>query len=413
MLMRRTKLIKELKEQSITIVSSGQLVKQSLDQYYPFFVDNNFYYLTNIVQENVYLVIIKGNNQVKTILFLEPFDAHKALWVGTGLSFEAAKKIAQVDEVLPINSFKAVVSSYLTLARSAVFGEINHLYFDFNNSLLEKNNQLTTLVKNFQESYPYLTINNLHPFLSYLRMFKDKNEINNLKKAIEITKEGILLMMKEAQRGMKEHELEAFFHYVLYKHGVRPAFKTIAASGVNATILHYENNNDVINDNELILFDLGASYLGYAADISRTFPISGKFTERQKQYYQLVLTVNKKVIDYLKPGVTNQEVNDYAKSLLAEGLIKMGKITTKEELGKYYYHSIGHFLGLDVHDVGLYTKPFQAGQVFTVEPGLYIKDENIGIRIEDDILITETGNINLSQGIIKEITEIEKFMKKK
>lgn len=412
MKLRRSKLTEKLNNQSISIFYSGKAPKQSLDQFYPFYVNNNFYYLTNINQENAYLVIIKGNGVSESLLFIEPFDEFKALWVGSGLSFEEAKQISGVNRVLPIESLNNVLASYLSLSRSATFGFIENVYFDFSNSLLEEKDHVYKLSKEIHNHYPYLKQLNSHPILSELRMFKDSSEVEKIKKAIDVTKEGIELMMKHAKPQMKEHELEAFYHFVLYKHGLRPSFKTIAASGVNATVLHYENNNDLINDEELILFDLGVSYEGYASDISRTFPVNGKFTKRQKEYYEIVLNANKKVIEFIKPGVTNEEVNNYAKKLLAEGLIKLGKIKTAEELSKYYYHSIGHFLGLDVHDVGHYTKPFAEGQIFTVEPGLYIKEENIGIRIEDDILITKDGNINLSEAIIKEVTDIEEFMKK-
>lgn len=409
---RRENYFKNVKDASISIFYSGKEVKQSLDQNYPFYVNNNFYYLTNINQADAYLVLIKGNKMTKSLLFIEPYDHLKALWTGEVLTFEKAKELSGVEEVYPLNALKQVISSYLTLARSAVFGVLEHLYFDFTNSMLEEKDHLYYLSKEFKNFYPYLNQENAHPILSELRMVKDDMEVNNIKKALEITKEGILLMMKHAKPLMKEHELEAFYHFTLYKHGVRPSFKTIAASGVNATVLHYEKNNDVINDYELILFDLGVSYNEYASDISRTFPVNGKFTDRQKAYYEIVLNANKKVIEFIKPGVTNKEVNDYAKKLLAEGLIKLGKITDESELSKYYYHSIGHFLGLDVHDVGNYIKPFKEGEIFTVEPGLYIKEENIGIRIEDDILITKDGNINLSKDIIKEVNDIEEYMKK-
>ena len=204
-----------------------------------------------------------------------------------------------------------------------------------------------------------------------------------MKEAIKITNEGINLMMKKARPGMVEHELEAYFEYTLKKHGVITSFDTIAASGTNGCILHYSDNNRKTEDNELILFDLGAYKNNYASDISRTFPLNGKFTELQKKYYDIVLDCNKKCIKFVKPGVTWKELNDYAKDILSEGLIKLGKIKEKEELIKYYYHSIGHYLGLDVHDVGPYTESLKEGQVITIEPGLYVKEDNIGIRIED------------------------------
>ncbi|NLL68730.1 MAG: Xaa-Pro dipeptidase, partial [Acholeplasmataceae bacterium] len=254
-------------------------------------------------------------------------------------------------------------------------------------------------------------INNIHQEIAALRMIKSSDEIDNIKKAIKITNEALNNVLKNIKSGIYEYEVVADYNYILGKHNVEPSFDTIAASGHNATVLHYVENNSVIPKNSLMLFDLGVNYSNYASDISRTYPVDGKFTPRQKEFYELVLKANKETIKMLKPGVTWKEFNDYAKDILSSGLIKMGLIKEKEEISKYYYHSIGHFLGLDVHDVGVYNVALQAGMVVTVEPGLYISEEDIGIRIEDDILITENGSINLSIDIPKEIDEIEKLMK--
>jgi Xaa-Pro aminopeptidase len=264
-----------------------------------------------------------------------------------------------------------------------------------------------------QNLYPNLIVNNLHPLLGELRSVKHEKEVALISEALAITKTGIETLMQQAKPGMREYALEAHYNFVLNTNGVTPSFNTIAASGSNATILHYEKNDAVMKDNDLILFDLGVKKDLYCSDISRTFPVNGKFTARQKQIYEIVLEANKKSIDMLKPGVTFKEFNDFGRKILAEGLMKIGKINTEDEVLKYYYHSLGHFLGLDVHDVGNYTKPFEKGQILTVEPGLYLADEGIGIRIEDNILLTEQGHINLSQSIIKEIVDIESFMSKK
>jgi len=219
--------------------------------------------------------------------------------------------------------------------------------------------------------------------------------------------------MINARSGIYEYQLESFFdQYLRYNGQRRNSFKTIAGSGVNATILHYSKNNTIIGEGELILFDLGAEVDYYIADITRTFPISGKFSKRQKDVYQAVLNVNKKCIEYLKPGITWKELNLYANKLITEELKALGLIKEDHELVKYYWHSIGHSIGLDTHDPSLYNVPLQEGMVITIEPGIYIEDEKIGVRIEDNVLITKEGPVNLSKDIIKEVKDIEAFMKK-
>ena len=215
---------------------------------------------------------------------------------------------------------------------------------------------------------------------------------------------------------MKECELEAYFDFLCKSRGVKDfAFKTIAAAGKNATILHYVDNNSEMKNGDLILFDLGAQFNYYNGDISRTFPINGKFTDRQKDVYNAVLRVNEKVIKAMKPGINFLELNKQAKEWIAKECINLGLITNKEDVSKYYYHSIGHSLGMDTHDTDMPNRDtnFVAGMIYTVEPGIYIEEEGIGIRIEDDILITEDGRENLTEKMIKTVDEIEKFMLKK
>jgi Xaa-Pro aminopeptidase len=212
--------------------------------------------------------------------------------------------------------------------------------------------------------------------------------------------------------GLFEYELQAEYNYVLNKNRTTPSFDTIAASGKNATVLHYIDNDSKIPENQLVLFDLGVDYDYYCSDVTRTIPSSGKFTKRQKEVYEVVLEANKKSIEWLRPGVTIKEFNDYGKKILIEGAKKLGLIKEDSEISKYYYHSLGHYLGLDVHDVGNYAKPIPEGALITIEPGLYIAEEGIGIRIEDDVVVTKDGAINLTKDIIKEVADIEAFMKK-
>ena len=226
-----------------------------------------------------------------------------------------------------------------------------------------------------------------------------------------MTKNGIYEMMKNAKNCNYEYEVESFYVWSLKKQNTIESFKTICASGINATILHYESNNMPFFDDTLILCDLGSLNNNYASDITRTFPKCGKFSEIQKNIYNIVLNCNKTMISKLKDGYSRRSYEEEARNLLAKGLIEIGIIKEIDEIDKYYYHSVGHMLGLDVHDVGKFDE-FKEGMVVTCEPGLYIPELKIGVRIEDDILITKNGSKNLSKDIIKEVSEIEEFMAK-
>ena len=222
--------------------------------------------------------------------------------------------------------------------------------------------------------------------------------------------------MKNSRPSLYERQLDAYFDFSIKFNGANcKSFNTIAASGKNGTILHYEENDSIMEDNTLVLLDLGCEYKHYCSDITRTIPVNGKFTPRQKEVYESVLIVNEEVIKMIKPGLLYQDFQSKAKDMLAEECIKLGLITDKNEVGKYYYHGVGHFLGLDVHDVGridMGERAFEPGMIFTVEPGLYIAEEGIGIRIEDDVLVTDDGYENLSKDIIKSVSDIEQFMSK-
>ena len=297
-------------------------------------------------------------------------------------------------------TMKEEINLYLDLERMSANreGTISHRFA----------NEITT-------KYPQVRINNVYSKIGELRLKKSQEEVDKIKKAIEITKSGIEKLMSEARVGMKEYELEAYFDFNCKVKGATGlAFTTIAAAGENATTLHYVDNNCELKENDLILFDLGAEYNCYNADISRTFPVNGKFTERQKEVYNAVLRVNEEIINLIKPGMKYKYVNEKATELIAEECIKLGLIKYKSEVRKYYYHSIGHSLGMDTHDIETPHRDiiFEPGVVFTVEPGIYIAEEGIGIRIEDDILVTEDGVINLSSDIIKTVEEIENFMSK-
>ena len=412
---RRNTYASKVVEPSLSLFFSGKAPQRSNDQNYLFSVNRNFYYLTGIDQQHVVLLIAKGVNKVDSYLFIEPIDPVKALWDGAGLSFEEAAKVSEIDVkyVKPLDTLNIFVSQLLSTNRRALYGQIETIYLDLERQSDTSSQTPAQIFASYlQKDYPFVNIKTNQMILAEQRMIKDISEIDTIKKAISITDEGLNRIMKHLAPGKTEFGMQAEYNYVLNYHRTTPSFDTIAASGKNATILHYIENKDEIKDNTLLLLDLGVELNHYCSDITRVFPANGTFSERQKAVYEVVLEANKKTIEWLKPGVTLKEFNDYGKSILIEGAKKLGLIKEDLEIEKYYYHSLGHYLGLDVHDVGNYSLPIPEGALITVEPGLYIAEEAIGIRIEDDVLVTKVGAINLSKQIIKEIKDIEAFMKK-
>lgn len=406
----RDNLLDKIKDNSIVILFAGKAIQKTGDQTYPFTPNRNFYYLTGIKEEDHILVMTKINGVKSSKLYIKDIDLEMEKWVGKSIRKEEAEEIAAVDEVKFKSQFDGDIHGMITMKE-----EIN-LYLDLERMSANREGTISHRFANeITTKYPQVRINNVYSKIGELRLKKSQEEVDKIKKAIEITKSGIEKLMSEARVGMKEYELEAYFDFNCKVKGATGlAFTTIAAAGENATTLHYVDNNCELKENDLILFDLGAEYNCYNADISRTFPVNGKFTERQKEVYNAVLRVNEEIINLIKPGMKYKDVNEKATELIAEECIKIGLIKDKSEVRKYYYHSIGHSLGMDTHDIETPHRDiiFEPGVVFTVEPGIYIAEEGIGIRIEDDILVTEDGVINLSSDIIKTVEEIENFMSK-
>lgn len=402
---RREKLLNNLEKNSILLAFSGEAKHKSADQYFPYFSERNFNYLTGLNRPNfIYL----GVNPNLEYLFIEKNDEELARWIGDKLSKEEASKISDIplNNILYLEDFTDFLDNKIFGYRKTL-GNISNVYLD-----LDKTSNCLNYAKTLKDKYLFINLKNSNNLIADLRTIKDESEINNIKKAINITNLALQNVLKNIKPNKYEYELEADYNYILNLNNVEVSFKTIAAGGKRGTILHYEDNNQKVLDNELVLFDLGVYYNNYASDISRTYPVSGKFTERQKQFYEIVLKANKETIKNVKPGWTFKQFHQFGKDILIDGLKKLGKIKSDDEITKYYFHSLGHYLGLDVHDVGNYDRVIEEGMVITVEPGLYISDESIGIRIEDDILITKDGCINLSESIIKEIDDIETYINK-
>ncbi|MED1114041.1 aminopeptidase P family protein [Bacillus paramycoides] len=404
----RERLKKTLPDESITILFAGQAPHMSADAHYKFVPNRNFYYLTGIDEPNVIFMLKKFGDSVEETLFIEKSDPVLEKWVGKTVSKEEAEKLSGIKKVVYIESFEKIMSNTL-------FTE-NVKYVNLDLELREwKGTETKTLAfaKHVREQYPHITIGNVYPNICELRVFKTEEEIEIIKEAIAITKEGIYNVLKHAKADMMEYELEAHFDFTLKSSGIKHhAFNTILASGKNATVLHYEDNDAKVGQSDLVLLDLGAQKDYYNADISYTFPASGTFSSRQKQIYNIVLKALKETTELIKPGLKFAALNEHTKKVLAEECKAIGLIQEDEELTKYYYHGVSHFLGLDTHDVGTYKdRVLEEGMVITIEPGLYIEEESIGIRIEDDILVTKDGYENLSKDIIREVEEIEEFMR--
>ncbi|WP_419394100.1 aminopeptidase P family protein [Cytobacillus praedii] len=405
----RNHLYEELKDESLLILFGGKAPQKSADEAYKFVPNRNFYYITGIDEPNIIFIARKKGSKVEEFLFIEKSDPVLEKWVGKSITISEAIETSGIENILYLDQFESTLSQ--TLISESVF----HVYLDLERRELDS---VTTKAQQFaskiQTNYPYVHINNVYPVISELRVYKKPAEIEKIKKAIEITQNGIRNVMKHAKPGMKEYQLEAHFDFILNSEGVKEhAFPTIVASGGNGTVLHYEKNNAFAEDGTLVLLDLGAQFEYYNADISYTFPVNGKFTEKQKMYYNIVLKALRETTALIKPGVPFAKLNEMTKKVLADECIKVGLIKKEHEISEYYYHGVSHFLGLDTHDVGSYKDlVLQPGMVLTVEPGLYIADEEIGIRIEDDVLVTETGYEVLTKDIIRSVEDIEAFMQK-
>lgn len=402
----RKELGKALEDNSILLLFAGTAPYKSADEQYQFAPNRNFYYLTGIDREKIILLISKIDGDISEKIFVERPDPVMARWIGARMTAEEAKEVSGVENIDYLDKFEETIGSILERNR------IEKLYLDLERQEIRA--AITDpqyFAKMINERYPYIEIKNAYYHIAKLRVIKSDEEIQLMKKAIEITQEGIENMIDNIKPGMMEYEIEAYFDFTLKKNGIyEKAFKTIAASGKNATILHYVENNCRAEDGDLILFDLGAQYKYYNADISRTFPVNGKFTERQKQVYSVVLKAKEAVEEAARPGLPYKELNEIAKKVLTEGCKELGLIRDDKELVKYYFHSVSHYLGSDAHDIGIYNTVLKPGMVITNEPGLYIEEEGIGIRIEDDLLITEDGCENLSKDILKTVEEIEDYM---
>lgn len=403
---RRKQVLKQMEQQSVLILYSGIASHVSADEYYPFEANRHFFYLTGLRREHMILVMSKNGDVLKTTLYIEEADPSAERWTGKMVTAEEARETSQISDVRFLDSFEPNMNYMLAAT------EIKHVYFDCYRHQKEDMADYNLIqAQEFAAAYPGIAVHNLWPIVTRLRMQKDAAEEELLRKAVDITGKALEHVMKNLQPGMKEYQVQANFEYMIRYLGAEGvSFSTIAGSGKNGTMLHYETNQDTCQNGSLVLLDLGAKYQGYCADITRTYPVNGKFDERQRKVYDIVLKANRAVAAAAKPGLTTRDLNDICKKILAEGCMGLGLIQEENEIGKYYMHGVSHHLGIDVHDVALDAVKLAPGSVISDEPGLYIDEWEIGIRIEDDLMITEEGCVVLSEQIIRDADEIEAFM---
>ncbi|NLL27814.1 MAG: M24 family metallopeptidase [Bacteroidales bacterium] len=414
----RKSLEKKLQKNSLVVLAGNELIPQSADQFYPFRQNSDFYYLTGIDEENAMLCLCPHHpdSKLREVLFIQETNPTMVIWNGKRLNKEEASEISGIKTIKWTSDFDMVLRN-LALNSETIYLGLNE-YTNFSSKFTDVNQRLINKIKS---EYPLHKYERLTPLTTELRLCKSKEEIQMTKKAIDITKEAFLAVLKMTKAGIMEYEIEAEITHNFIKRGASGhAFSPIVASGVNACILHYITNDSKIKNGDLVLIDFGAVYGNYTSDCSRTFPANGNFSPRQKQCYNAVLDVLKESRKFFVPGTTIEEINKKVAALLENKMVELGlfsKIDIKNNPSetplyfKYYMHGASHFMGIDVHDVGSKPTVLKKGMILTCEPGLYIKEENIGIRIENNILVDEKP-IDLTADIPFEADEIEFLMKK-
>lgn len=430
--LNRQKLFEYLPINSVALIASGGEQIRNRDVEYPFRAQSDFFYLTGFTEPDSVLILLKkalqGKPVLETHLFLRPKDPEQETWQGRRLGVESAPEVLSIDQAWSIEELD---DGGLELLENS-----DSVYFSFSNMtdwLEPVSEWVATLKQRVRQGISAPNkLCDLDEILHEQRLFKSAEEIKRMRQAAQITVTGHLAAMAATAPGKLEFQVQAELEAAFVRQGSpRVAFSSIVASGQNACILHYTENRDEIKDGDLVLVDAGAEWQGYAGDVTTTFPANGIFSSAQSQLYSLVLKAQQASIAAIKPGVLYDEAHQASVKVLTAGLVKLGVLNGELEAlidaaayKRFFMHGTGHWLGLDVHDVGAYKqnqvwRAFKSGMVVTVEPGLYISAEhadvdpkwhNIGIRIEDDVLVTDTGHEVLTTGLPRTVAEIEAQM---
>lgn len=412
---RRQRVLAKMNPNSALLLFSEIEKRRNNDCDFPFRQDSYFWYLTGFNEPNAALLLVKNEQAEKAIVFLRPRDPLMETWNGRRLGVERAPQKLNVDEAYSIDDFKTILPKNLENTTALYYLPELHPWGDL--LLIES-------AVNFADVLDW------RPIISEMRLIKSPNEIRLMQQAGQITALAHIKAMQETRPNRFEYEIESEILHEFNRHGARFAsYNSIVAGGNNACILHYTENDQPLKNGDLVLIDAGCEFAMYAGDITRTFPVNGKFTQAQREIYELVLKAQKRAIELLVPGSSIKQVNDEVIRIKVQGLVELGilhgnvdELIEQKAHRQFYMHGLGHWLGLDVHDVGEYgeerSRTLEVGMVITVEPGIYISEEanvpaqykGIGVRIEDNLLMTEYGNKILTAAVPKEIDDIENLM---
>jgi Xaa-Pro aminopeptidase len=408
----------QMHPRSLAVFNSNDIYPISADSTMPFEQHRDIFYLSGVDQEESILVLFPDcpKEKHREILFLKETNEHIAVWEGEKLTKEAALKTSGIKTVYWLQDLEKIMFELMTQCDTVYINTNEH--YRANVETETREDRFTKWLKN---KYPAHTVAKSNPILQRLRSVKDKIELDLIQTACNITEKGFRRILNFVKPGVMEYEIEAeFMHEFLRNRSKKFAYTPIVASGNNANVLHYIENNQECKAGDLILLDIGAEYANYSSDMTRTIPVSGKFTKRQKEVYNAVLRVKNEATKLLVPGADWADYHvEVGKLMTSEliGLKLISKADVKNEnpdwpaYKKYFMHGTSHHMGLDTHDYGILTEPMQANMVFTVEPGIYIPDEGFGIRIEDDVVIQKKGEpFNLMKNIPIEAEEIENLM---
>jgi Xaa-Pro aminopeptidase len=420
--LNRKNLVKELKENSVAVVNANDIMPTNSDGTMRFRQNSDLFYLTGVDQEETILVLCPDfpDKKYHEVLFLRETNDLIATWEGHKLTKEEAREATGIQTVLWLSEFPKLFNTMM------VMGNVEHVYLNTNDHYRADSPVQTRemrFVKWCTERYPLHKYERLAPIVNRLRSVKSKYEIDLLQKACDITEKAFRRVLRFVKPGVMEYEIEAEYAHEFLRNGSRGfAYEPIIASGADSCVLHYIENSKACKSGDVLLLDVAAEYANYNADLTRTIPVNGKFTARQKSVYNAVLRVHQQAISMLKPGTVYFEYHKEVQKIMEGELIKL-KLIDRQDVkkqnpdkplfSKYFMHGTGHMLGLDVHDVGNMYQKMVAGMVWTVEPGIYIREEGLGIRIENNVVITKTGVIDLMKNIPIEAEEIEDLMNSK
>ena len=402
----RRSIAAHMAEGDIMLFFSGEGVRKSADENYPSFTNRNFLYLTGVMQEQSALLLHNNDGIVQERLFVLIPDMAQEVWTGRRFTDEELNEISGIEQIEDIHRLSRVLDTLLGSQ------PVSPLWLCFDALSPERSFDIEREFGNhIRKQHPQVVIKNSYPLVCAMRKVKAQGEIEAIRRAMQITEAGFRQVMHAVRPGRMEYELEAAFNAELAAHGQRrTAFPSIISAGKRNFYLHYSTLQGCVADGDLVLTDVGAAYDEYCTDVARVFPANGHFSDRQAHIYQIAYAANREIMAQVRPGVSFREPNRICREVTFEGLKALGLLDDPADIGKYVWHGTTHHVGLDTHDVGGYNEPMAENMIFTVDAGIYVREWGIGLRVEDDVLVTADGCENLSASIPATIEEIEAIM---